>query len=372
MICGGYWCTESTYCNKTLVNTSSIQSSTTIKVKLTAADTGGSGLNTLQYAWSTSNTTEPTSGWTNFTNGSTISKNDISSAGTYYLWTKVIDKAGNRATNVKTSNAFLVGIVSASDIANSTDKTEFYGAKVTGYSCANSAGVNGWKIFYADSSNIYLIADDYISYDYCPPSATKRIYKNADYRLSFNNVILDYLGSSNITDEKIKALNNEYFTKGYKNSTATHMKALAYMLDTNVWNVYKGDKASYAIGGPTIELLMKSYNQKYGVDYRARVKSSSGYQISKDGGTTWNDSSSSGMLDRNDSLYILNTSSRATGMWIASPSYSGGIGEIMVASFTGGIEYTSYDASDPGFRPLVCLNSDVQLKKNLDGTYAIK
>ena len=78
----------------------------TIKTTLTAADQGGSELNTLQYAWSTSNTTEPTT-WTNFTNGSTVSKTDCT-AGNYYLWTKVTDKAGNRATNTKVSNVFTV------------------------------------------------------------------------------------------------------------------------------------------------------------------------------------------------------------------------------------------------------------------------
>ena len=80
----------------------------TIKTTITAADTGGSGLKTLQYAWSTSNTTEPTT-WTTFTNGATVSKTDCV-AGTYYLWTKVYDNAGNRATTIKVSVGFIVGI----------------------------------------------------------------------------------------------------------------------------------------------------------------------------------------------------------------------------------------------------------------------
>ena len=39
------------------------------------------------------------------------------------------------------------------------------------------------------------------------------------------------------------------------------MKAVAYMLDTSeeVWGKFAGDKAKYAIGEPTIELLFKSY-----------------------------------------------------------------------------------------------------------------
>lgn len=77
-----------------------------ISVKLSANDIG-SGLKTLQYAWSTSSSSEP-SEWNSFTNGETISKSDITTPGTYYLWTKVLDKVGNRATEIKISNAFVV------------------------------------------------------------------------------------------------------------------------------------------------------------------------------------------------------------------------------------------------------------------------
>ena len=77
----------------------------TIKARLEARD-NESGLNVLQYAWSTSNTVEPTN-WTTFENGKEITKADVTS-GTYYLWTKVIDNAGNRAVKIKVSNPFIV------------------------------------------------------------------------------------------------------------------------------------------------------------------------------------------------------------------------------------------------------------------------
>ena len=71
--------------------------------------------------------------------------------------------------------------ITAADIARSSDKSEYYGATVTGYTCENSAGVNAWKILYADENNIYLITDDYIHYDYVPQSATQTIHKTSDY-----------------------------------------------------------------------------------------------------------------------------------------------------------------------------------------------
>ena len=95
-------------------------SKATIKTRLTAGDTGGSNLKTLQYAWSTSNTTAPTS-WTNFTNGAEVSKTDAV-AGTYYLWTNVIDNAGNVATTTRTSQGFVV---------KSTSDAVTYGSALT-------------------------------------------------------------------------------------------------------------------------------------------------------------------------------------------------------------------------------------------------
>lgn len=76
----------------------------TFSIKVTASDTNGSGVNVSQYAWSTSNTNEPTT-WTNFTSGTNISIS--TKAGRYYLWTKVTDKAGNRS-DTKVSNLFYV------------------------------------------------------------------------------------------------------------------------------------------------------------------------------------------------------------------------------------------------------------------------
>ncbi|MEG0872555.1 MAG: dockerin type I repeat-containing protein [Clostridia bacterium] len=80
----------------------------TIKAHLSASDTGGSGLGTVQYAWSALNSNSEPSNWTNYlANGEDIQKTDAT-AGTYYLWIKVIDVAGNRAESIKKSNAYIV------------------------------------------------------------------------------------------------------------------------------------------------------------------------------------------------------------------------------------------------------------------------
>ena len=190
---------------------------------------------------------------------------------------------------------------------------------MTGYECTNAAGVNKWLIFYADESNIYLIADDYISATYCPKGAKgSAIYQNSNaYKLSMDNVINDYEGVASITNSTIKALNNDYFTKyGSQNSTYNNMKATAYMLDTNVWSVYAGEKAEYAIGGPTIELFFKSYNKRYETNYVASATSKTGYKIGSGSATGYSLS-----LSKEKTLpYVVTSTSKASATWLASPS----------------------------------------------------
>ena len=76
-----------------------------IKVRLDAEDNNG-GFKELQYGWSNSKTVEPTK-WENFENGKEFKKEKVG-VGTYYLWTKVIDLAGNRAEEIKVSDPFIV------------------------------------------------------------------------------------------------------------------------------------------------------------------------------------------------------------------------------------------------------------------------
>ncbi len=288
-------------------------------------------------------------------------------------YTFEIDNKGNVTLKGGSQEGGELAGITSEDIANSTDKSKYYGAIVTGYDCPNSAGVNAWKIFYADENNIYLITDDYIHYDYCPSSATQSISSNSTYyQLSMGSVIIDYPnGSAHLTNEKIKALNNDYFNvKGYA-STNDNMKAVAYMLDTNVWSVFAGNHAEYAIGGPTVELVMKSYSQKYNVNYQAQATNNFGYQISKDG-ENWAIQYDE-MLNKNDSLYVINTTQKASAMWMAS-TCAAGPSQLKVVFYNGKVYHdVSYDGrAGSGFRPLVCLKSTTKLEKMEDGTYKIK
>lgn len=167
-----------------------------------------------------------------------------------------------------------------------------------------------------------MIADDYIPYANIPQTSGGHSLTQGGYsRTAYwsTTTLNDYTtGSASITNADLKKLNNDYFTKNYS-STNNNMKAVAYMLDTNAWSSYAGSDAEYAVGGPSIEMLMKSYSQAHSVDYRAQASGATGYQISNNGGSSWEYGIGS-MLSTSDSLYVISSNSNAYGYWVASPS----------------------------------------------------
>ena len=57
-------------------------------------------------------------------------------------------------------------------------------------------------------------------------------------------------------------------------------------------------------------------------------------------------------------------------IWLASPS-AGNTYSVMDVGYGGGVGSYTYNITDRGFRPLVCLKSDIQLEADGDG-YKIK
>ena len=308
----------------------------------------------------------------------------ITQNGTYTFTITGTGEAGSVKSIIPVKvSKYETSILKASDIAGKTDKTKIYGATVTGYTLPSGTTTDvKWKIFYADNSNIYLIADNYVeranlpnSTDGTTATANKPNDGNSSYARTayFSNILEDYKdGSSRITENKLKALNNDYFnTKGYT-SENSNMKSVAYMMDTTAWNSKFRDtsKAEYVVGGPTVELLFKSYNEKYKTAYESQASSATGYQIRKTSSDSWSTGIGS-MLKTSDSLYVITKQTDALAYWLASPSaYDASF--VMSVYYNGGVNGTNYNINRRGFRPLVCLKSDVTLEKVSDTEYAIQ
>jgi len=278
---------------------------------------------------------------------------------------------------------------SANDILkmSSEEVKKVYGRYVTNYNPAGNDGIGGdspvseykWQIFGTDGQNIYLVASDYINN---PPNSKNQTITETENNFEFimDKVIQDYEGSNSIQNEDLKNLNGNYYKLlASQNKQVTHdnMKAVSYMMDTSIWNPLFCDSrfASYAIGAPTLELLVSSYNKKYDGNYilgtlelndelSAKTIADKGYYISEDDKTTWKSSTQNNETLSSDSIYTIN-SGKSWRMALASPCGDGmkllyrlmGAGSISVC------DCTSTDAIC-SFRPIVCLNSNVKIKKD--------
>jgi len=135
--------------------------------------------------------------------------------------------------------------------------SNFYGSVVTGYSAGT--GVSTWRIYYADSNNIYLIADNNIAKNDAPnsPSGKTVVIKDSNNsRLSLSEICKDTVystGSAWISSNSMaKKWLSKYLAQNPK-STNQNIKAVAYLMDTNIWSKYVDNNlAEYAIGTPTL------------------------------------------------------------------------------------------------------------------------
>lgn len=273
---------------------------------------------------------------------------------------------------------------------------ENYGSYVMNYSDIDVADgeesqKSDWQIYYTgkvgneSEEHIYLISSNYISVESIPATKNNHVLDKGSYpySVSFMNILTDYPNGSDDVAQETRYLNKQYYeylTNKHVSSTDNNMRIVAYMCDTSVWNKFKTDKADFAIGGPTIELLFKSYNKKYGTNYLAGSLESNetskdsegnpiesinktGYRISNNGGNSWTTGYNYGII-RQDTTYI-SESTNTRGIWVASPSATSQF--IVRIDSNGQVDSDGIYGTQQGFRPIVCLNSEVQLEKADDG-----
>ena len=253
--------------------------------------------------------------------------------------------------------------IPASDVAN---KPSIYGSTVTNY---NANGIE-WKVFYATTDRIYLIASDYVHY-----SKLTNAYKNgascyntSDYPYSY------YWASGGTSLETTGRQDGIFMATGYTlNSSNQSSKCVSGLLNTNNWKDFVDTNyADYAIGGPTLNMYIASWNAK-GYTTLYTNTNTNGYYV----GTSANPTSisadmSSDTAGYGDTLYYPHQSdySNCYGYWLAAPSATG-TRLIMYVYHDGYVNRSDYDYSGFGVRPLVSLKSGVTLQKNSDGTVTL-
>ena len=285
-------------------------------------------------------------------------------SGTYSVYAIAYDKAENQkqstniVENVKVSASY--SNVTAAMVASEPSK--YYGLKVTNYTSKN--GQNDWRIFYSDGTQIFLITGDYID-----TTATDRISSATGMTTSGYNAYWSSAPAFQTVDST--TLTRFKATEYTLQSGIDNSKCVSTLLNDNNWSGYKdsGNKAEKAIGSPTVEMWMDSWNARYPKSsdkiYRKASTSTSypGYYVgtSQDPTTTSIDYSvMSAKEGYNNKLYYPHTSSynNCAGYWLASPSAY--VSEyVLLVHFSGDVNINIYNYSYLGVRPVVSLNSGI-------------
>lgn len=359
----------------TAINTNSI--------KISASDSE-SGI--IGYAVTTSST-KPEN-FTGVTNTKSFENNisKLTHNTTYYVWIK--DEAGNtsqyslktpelQAGSLKLSKA-MPQKSDASDVANNIGS--YIGSTVTNYTPNGGDKNVGWKIFYAGKSDagdssendhIYLIADDCIDIknsagEYNTPVSANgnqvNIFNGAPKCASLTTIAYE---SSGYSDENSLAQNWLDGKIGEKS------QSLKYLLNTTGWkNLYGNKYAEWAIGTPTITMFLKSWNSndgytQYKYSYNAQYDS---YELS---GGMFEISFDSNKEEYNDTLYFPSVDNSVRnncyGYWMIGHRDTDGIhmrtwSTVISENGKHTLEPYLYGENTVGFRPVVCLNTNVRLQ----------
>ena len=263
--------------------------------------------------------------------------------------------------------------ITASDIKNHPDW--YYGKEVE-YTSAN--GQNDWKIFHSDGTNIYLITGNYVKVTGSDNSTidTNKLNVNTkmqiasggqNYRVNWDPLNLPSF-STNVSDEIISKfkINTSVFNINDHKSNP-NAQCVTALLNSNYWTGYidnsKGNNQT-AIGGPTVELWMESWNTRY-PDQKIYCDSANanGYYVRTSLGSATDGIGLSSNKENGGELYFANNynsledgNNTVDYYWIASPSSYNSYNLLRVGH-NSNVYYYNYSSGYGGLRPVVCLSS---------------
>ena len=209
---------------------------------------------------------------------------------------------------------------------------------------------NDWKILYESNDNVFIIADDYIN-----NSLVTGMTKG-------NSTRSVYFSSADVNNSIEQTVINKYMMTSVISNTNNNYKAAARLLTTSYWSKFVDSVlADYAVGAPTIEMFVKSWNQKY-VDKNNYSSLNTVWEIINKGYNINGESEALISGYENANLYFPHTSvnNSCNGYWLASPSKSGE-GSLMNVLYSGKISYSGINSDTGiGLRPVVCLKSGIR------------
>ena len=308
---------------------------TTNSIKIIATDEA-SGI--VGYAITTSNTSPTDASYTKIANTKTFETTVTgkTEGTTYYIWVK--DQAGN------ISNAKQITTLKQEwkDISKNN-----YGDYVNYPIDLNKDGntTNDWKIFYKDNNGyVYLIANN-----------NQNLYTDiltlAGMQESTQNKYCVYWKNIPQYNEITDFVKTRYKMGWNKSKTNPNIKSVSQLLNTNNWkNLVNTNYAIDAIGAPTVEMWVESWNEKGYKKLYYNNNGDTGYCVGDvETPTTMHIEG----LSTEDTLYFPDY----LAYWLASPA-AGHTGNLLCIN-NPGISYAYFQFDYWTIRPVVCLKNDI-------------
>ena len=292
----------------------------------------------------------------------------------------ITDETGN-ATSVSVTVSNIKTVATSTptlveQVKSVADKKDVYGQYVNYPIDLNDDGnlTNDWKIFYNDDNHVYLIAADYVKNTKVTNTnltASGMDQTNGTYSIYWSTPSSTYSLS---TSSKYMLTQIGAVSSGNDN-----YKCAGSLLDPSNWtNVKDSNYALEAVGGPTVEMWVASWNAK-GYTKLKTESNSTGYFIGREGnnladiagnydGTTGGYyvslESEAGYGDElyfphQDRVGYGNSDGYCFGYWLASPSAIGA-DFVLYVYYDGDVNSGGYDAYSYAVRPVVSLKSDIK------------
>lgn len=295
-------------------------------------------------------------------------------------------------------------VSATTSVSGKTDQVEVtvtkFGEAVDYSVTVGSTTLSDWKIFYEENGNTFLIYGDYL------PNS---LFSRTITRNSQNTTIATLTGMTTAGNLRarwasvpmMQSVSNDILTlfKGtvYGLEDYNNSKCVSTLLNTSNWSdlltsaltTKAGANNVKAVGSPTVEMWMESWNRVYPgdqVDYRKKPLDPNyssvkpyGYQVEVKNGGSWDDyvyvDSKAGYKNalyypRTAEVNDTNFSNQCWGYWLASPS-AGDEDFVMRVDCVGDVGLNIYNDSHYSVRPVVCLPTSNLGSKDNTGKWTL-
>ena len=287
-------------------------------------------------------------------NGITVPTKSGYTFGGYYTATNGGGTQFIDANGKLTSSASATQFSAAGTLYAKWSKVYNIGDTVNYSTTLNGVTLDDWKVFYKETKNgvdyTYIILGDYL------PNAAVSSTVRTTYKLA--NV--DGIYSIKSTQKRGDVLNAMTTKSNWDELLTGTLNGTTQVNETRTANVW-------AMGAPTLELWVNSWNAKYPSDtlytkYENRVSGQAfdGWYIGNTENPTTTYISLSSKTGYGNTLYYPHQAVEQSckGYWLASPSAYDSF-YVMNVKFDGYVTASNYFYSNNGFRPVVCLPSSV-------------